>query len=298
MKYREIKATLPKDISEEFNAFLDDLQTLGYYEILFDPTIPKKGDEIISDFTNIKIYLQEEKLEDELKIIVFLKIHAPDSSFTESRIIETNDYMTAYQEYYKPFAIGNFTVISVWDKGKEITDRQKHALYINPGLAFGTGHHETTKLMLDRMSVVVKPGMRILDAGTGSGILAVAAGILGAKEIVAFDIDPNATNSAEYNWSQNDVSESSALFLEGGFDLPEAVSQDFDLVLMNITYAVIHANIELIAAIRTNRILMSGIITERREEIISEMKEYGFDVEMTEEYNGWTIIDFIKKEKV
>jgi ribosomal protein L11 methyltransferase len=167
---------------------------------------------------------------------------------------------------------------------------------MNPGLAFGTGHHETTKLMLSRMSSLIKQGMTILDMGTGSGILSIGAGLLGAKKIIAIDIDPNAVRATEFNWKENDCKGTEISILEGGFDSSEIFEFSYDLVLANITYAVISQNIKNITKIKTNRFLFSGIISEKKEESYNLFSNYmGGNLIYNESMDGWEIIEWSRQ---
>lgn len=297
MKYKEIKVNLPKEIAEDFENFLGEINVLGHYEILFDPTL-KKQEIIISDYTNIRIYLQEDNLNDEIRILIFLHAKAPGDNFIETRVIETTEYMTSYLEYYKPFAAGEkIWVIPIWDKEKtDLKASNMLPLFINPGLAFGTGHHETTKLMIARMETLIQKGDRILDCGCGSGILSIAAGRLGATEIVAFDIDPNAVDSSKYNWEQNDFDDKTTITLhESSFDLPILKNEEFSLAVINITYAIISANIHNIAQLNTKHYLFSGIIQEKKEELLDLLeKMVGGELVFQEQMNDWVILEWKK----
>lgn len=301
MRYKELKCNVSKEIAEVFTDFLDSIQPEGYYEVLFDSSLPKKeGEGIIRDDTNINVYLGEDDLEKELKIHIFLKTKIYDF-FIESRVVETREFEEAYKEFYKPFAVGEkFVLIPTWEKdseqGRELLKGLKDSipLYMNPGLAFGTGHHETTKLMLSRMPNLIKPGMDILDMGTGSGILSIGAGLLGAKFILAIDIDPNAVRASEYNWSENQFPAETQFFLkEGGFDHPEIENYSFDLVLANITYAVISQNIERIAKIKSKHFLFSGIISEREKDSLDLFAKYiPGELLFLKEFNEWLVIEW------
>jgi ribosomal protein L11 methyltransferase len=303
MKYKELKCNIPKEISTELEEFLDELQVEGYYEVLFDSSLPKDYNAgIIRDDTNISVYLGEKDEEKDIKIRIFLKTKAMDSHFIESRLVETREFEEAYKEFYKPFQVGPFYLIPTWEKQDKTVleflekNPQLVPLYMNPGLAFGTGHHETTKLMLSRIPAVVEKGMRVLDMGTGSGILSIACGLLGASEIVAIDIDPNAVKATEFNWSENQFSQTTKIqILEGSFETGIVHSAQYDIVLANITYAVISQNIERISRIQANRFVFSGIITEKKQESIDLFNKYlGGEIVYTEEFNEWEIIDWKK----
>ncbi|MBP7281009.1 MAG: 50S ribosomal protein L11 methyltransferase [Leptospiraceae bacterium] len=301
MRYLELKINLPKDISEEFTEFLDSLSVEGYYEILFDSTLPRPASgEILRDDTNIQVYLGESDTEKEIKIIIYLKTFASGKSFVESRIVETKEFEEAYKEFYKPFQIGeHYWIIPTWEKESELSkkvleEKNNVILYMNPGLAFGTGHHETTKLMISRIEKIVKEGMSILDMGTGSGILSIAAGYKKVKDILAIDIDPNAVRATEFNWAENQFPNPVDFkILEGGFDHPDVTQKSYDLMLGNITYAVISQNIEYIKRIKTNRFLFSGLIIEKKEDSIRLFKDkLGGNLVYEEQFNDWIILEW------
>lgn len=300
MKYIELKTNLPKELAEEFTIFLDSLQVEGYYEVLFDSTLPRPEDgSIIRDDTRINIYLGEYDKEKEIKILIFLKTYAYLEHFTESRIVETKEFEEAYKEFYKPFMIGTrFCIIPIWEKeskeAKDLIKTNSLPLFMNPGLAFGTGHHETTKLMLSRMENIIHKGMNILDIGTGSGILSIAGGLLGANKILAVDIDPNAVRASEFNWKENTCSGTTDIeIIEGDFETQLIFTNHFDILLANITFAVISQNINNISKIKTKRYLFSGIISEKKEASLDLFKmNLGGNLVYSETLDGWEIIEW------
>lgn len=302
VKYKEVKVSIPKDFAEEFSSLLDEWQVAGYYEILFDREEARKPDEeIISDNTPIRVYLAEEDPTSEAKIWVYLKAIAPENSFAESRWIETKEYEEAYKEFYKPFSVGVFWIVPTWEKddwenAKAAEIQPAVPIYINPGLAFGTGHHETTRLVLSRLGDIELTGKRVVDIGAGSGILSVAASKIGASEILAVDIDPNAVRSSGFNRDENQISDSKLRVEEGGFDHPLVSEKEYDLCVANITFAVLKANMERIASLKTNHFLFSGVITERKEEFLELLATIvrGRLVYETS-WNGWELIEWLRE---
>lgn len=313
MEYIEIKISIDKDFSEDLNSFLDELQVPGYYEVLFDSSQPKEEESILRTNTNIKAFLNTEDSDKELKIHIFLKSLCPDSHSIEVRRIETREYEEAYKEYYKPFPLGDFWVIPIWEREnpevRDLLTPSSIPLYLNPGVAFGTGHHETTQLILERLphlfgdnsnasSQEEKPltGKTILDLGTGSGILSLACGLLGARSIYSVDIDPNAVQAALSNWKENAYPQTCEFSAdEGGLDHPKIFSSSYDLVLANITFAVLSQNIHHIAKVQSSLFLFSGIITERKEEFLELLKNHipGHLVNI-EDRNGWERIEWMR----
>ncbi|TGK13114.1 methyltransferase domain-containing protein [Leptospira fletcheri] len=298
MKYKEIKVSIPKEFAEEFSSLLEEWQVAGFYEILFDREEPRKsGEAIISDNTPIRVYLAEEDSASEAKIWIYLKARVPEDSFAESRWIETKEYEEAYKEFYKPFSIGVFWVVPTWEKESwELAKTDPAAgipIYINPGLAFGTGHHETTRLVLSRLGSLEISGKRIADIGTGSGILSVAVSKLGASEILAVDIDPNAVRSSVFNRDENGIPETKLRVEEGGFDHPPVAEGRFDLCIANITFAVLRANMDKIAALKTDHFLFSGVITERKAEFLELLSNIvGGKLLFETSWNGWELVEW------
>lgn len=302
MKYKEIRVSIPKNFAEEFSAYLDEWQVAGYYEILFDREEPRKpGEEIISDNTPIRVYLAEDDIQSEAKIWIYLQTVAPEDSFAESRWIETKEYEEAYKEFYKPFSVGVFWVVPTWEKedwekNKKLERKDSVPVYINPGLAFGTGHHETTRLVLSRLGSIDLKGKKVADIGAGSGILSVAAAKLDASKIIAVDIDPNAVRSSAFNRDENGISPEVLVVEEGGFDHPQISAEKFDLCVANITFAVLKANMEKIAGLHTDHFLFSGVITERKEEFLELLSsQVGGKLVYQDSWNGWELIEWTRK---
>ncbi len=296
MKYIELKVNLPKDYAESFTEFLDILEVEGYYEILFDSSLPKPVGQILRDDTNIKVYLGELDLEKEIKINIFLKTLSIENIYIESRPIETKDYEEAYKEFYKPFQIGkDFWIVPVWEKETYPIGENK-ILYMNPGFAFGTGHHETTKLMLSRMQELDLVNSQILDLGTGSGILSIGAASLGAQKIVAIDIDSNAVRATEFNWTQNTFPQKIDFqVLQGSFDHADIFPSEYDLVLANITFAVISMNIEYLKNLKAKKFLFSGLIIEKKEDSLNLFETHlGGKLNYFEQFNDWILIEWIR----
>lgn len=298
MQYLEVKVQLPKEHSDPLSEFLDTLQLPGYYEILFDSSEPNLGQGILKDNTNIRCYLNTGDHESELKIRIFLGALCPGEFSLETREIETREYEEAYKEFYKPFNVDSIWIIPIWEKdtalSKSVVEQGQTPLYLNPGVAFGTGHHETTKLLVARLQKIFQPGMRVLDLGTGSGILSLACGLLGAEEIFSLDIDPNAVRAALSNWQENNYPRPCRFTaVESGIDHPQVFSGIYDLVLANITFAVLSQNMDSIAKIQSPWFLFSGVITERKEEFLELLGEK-IPGECTdiESLNGWERIEW------
>jgi ribosomal protein L11 methyltransferase len=155
------------------------------------------------------------------------------------------------------------------------------AIVIEPGRAFGTGHHESTRLALEHLERAVTPGCRVLDVGTGSGVLALAAVRLGAASAVGLDIDPEAVEVAQSNVA--DQPEASRIALRVGSD-PAAVDGAFDVVVANITSDVLEPMLPALAARLAPRgaLVLSGLLQGDRERMGAGLREASLTPRWTE----------------
>jgi ribosomal protein L11 methyltransferase len=189
------------------------------------------------------------------------------------RKLEDQDWTNAWKEHYHPFRIGNRIWIqpSWLDPQKKVDDSDVDGilpddvvLTLDPGMAFGTGLHPTTQMCLRALEAIVEPGMTVLDVGTGSGILAIAAAKLGASRLLAFDTDVLAVKATVENTAKNSVAEKVTVF-QGTLDQVE--EKNWDVVVVNILAPVIIGLLEddgLMSYMGGNgRLILSGIIEEQ-----------------------------------
>ena len=216
-----------------------------------------------------------------------------DANITVSGVNE-EDWANSWKEYYKPIKIGEkIVIVPAWEK---YTQKEGEIIVrMDPGMAFGTGTHETTRLVIKLLEKYIKSGMRVADVGCGSGILAICASKLGAAECKAYDIDPVAVKVANENIKDSGLTNVSCEVS----DLLRQVdkSQPYDVICANIVADIIIRMMPDVGALMDENsvILASGIIVERSEDVISAFSEHGFEVVERIDENGWCALAVMKK---
>lgn len=210
--------------------------------------------------------------------------------------IDEEDWAHGWKAYFKPIRVGQKLVVKPsWE---EYTPQPDDViLELDPGMAFGTGTHPTTRLCMEALEKWLEPGMDVLDVGCGSGILAVAAAKLGASGVDALDIDPLSIKVTIENVHMNDV-ESIVRAKEN--DLLEGWTYPVDVIVSNIVADII---IRLSADVPKCLVegglwISGGIIDDRRKEVEKVVKEAGFKILEVMEEAGWCVIVARRKEVV
>ena len=197
--------------------------------------------------------------------------NSKDQIFDWSTIKE-EDWLTSWKKYWAPELVGNhFLVLPCWiDLNEKFKDKQ--IIKIDPGAAFGTGSHPSTYLCLEKMENILFHEKKVLDIGSGSGILSIAAKLLGAKELYAVDNDYLAINSTNSNFELNFGNLNNLNTYLGSFNEVFLKHQlkKFDLILCNILAEVIKEMIpNIYKCMRTNgEVIFSGILNSQKDEII------------------------------
>jgi ribosomal protein L11 methyltransferase len=207
--------------------------------------------------------------------------NVPKNYLTFSQL-ESQDWLAEWKSHFKPIKVGkNIWIAPPWEQVKPLAD--EWVIQIDPQMAFGTGHHETTQLMIELMERYLKPAVTVLDAGTGSGILAIIAAKLGASGVFGFDVEPEAIENARHNAKLNEVSE---IKFEIG-DSSVIPSEVFQLILANINRNVLTETLaKLCSHLSANGcLILSGILIEDKAEIQDQLPQ------------GVKIIEEVKKEE-
>jgi len=189
---------------------------------------------------------------------------------------------------FEPIKIGQHLVI-VPRSSKYDSQPSDVIIELEPGLAFGTGHHPTTLMCLEEIEKVVKPGDRFLDVGCGSGVLSIAALALGAEHAVGLDIEDDAVISSKANLAEAGFTDKSTI-LVGSIPHNEVPDGGFEVVGANIAANVLIALAEpLIASVADNGVIItSGVLDVRLDEVVAAFKAVGGEVQTSRQIEDWT----------
>lgn len=257
-------------------------------------------DDRLKNFNDIvlcKGYFSNEDIKDALHEIqndlINLKDNAEFDIGTlklEVKKINDADWNNEWKKYYKQIDVGKYAIVPVWEK---FNDKGQISIVINPGMAFGTGEHESTQLCLALLSEVEVNKKNIIDMGTGSGILGIAAAKSGANKVDMYDIDPAAIQNAKENVKLNQVEKSVNLQVKPIID---GYNEGVDIIIANITADIL---ISMKDDFKTSLvdggiIIMSGIINSRYNDVLREFSNSGFKFDKRVVAREWSGIRFIK----
>ena len=225
--------------------------------------------------------------------------HGLDCEYTVTPL-KDDDWAYSWQKYYKPLSIGErLYVVPQWEKDKPVPEGRV-PFYLNPGLTFGTGSHASTQLCLEGVEAHTKVGDSVLDLGCGSGILSIAALVLGASSALAVDIDPKAVDVAYENAALNGIGKDRYTVRAGDILTDRALEEElgrekYPLVLANIVADVIIPLSAWAPQVMTEDgvFLCSGIIAPRAQEVAGALARNGLKVVRQREKNGWAALEAV-----
>lgn len=208
--------------------------------------------------------------------------------------VDEEDWANNWKAYYKPIEIGErLLVCPSWEKAE---DTGRVTLSLDPGMAFGSGSHQTTGMCLEFIEGLDVSGMSVADLGCGSGILSIAALLLGAKSAVAVDIDPIVEDVVRENAELNGIGGEYTVFtgnvLADGEAKERVTAEKYDLVLANIVASVIIPLVPFARQIvgENGLFVTSGIISDREQEVCEALGKNGFEVQCVKHRDDWVAI--------
>lgn len=221
-----------------------------------------------------------------------LREQTPDIDFGslefESDSIKEEDWETAWKKYYHPVKIGKHIVVCPCWEDCEL-DENDIVVKLDPGMAFGTGTHETTRLCMQFLEQYISSDTTMLDVGTGSGILAITALLLGTKSALGVDIDELSVKIAKENAALNGVEDK--IDLVWG-DLTEKVSGTFDVICANIVADVIIRLCDTVTQFmhEDTVLIVSGIIEDRCNDVFTALDNAGLKIVDKNQENDWVSV--------
>lgn len=276
---------------EDYSHLQEEVEEVAHIDLIDKELLKKDRTKAV-----IHVYLSPE--DSPAEAVAFLS-----ERYTASGIehrIETapcvqEDWINNWKRYFHPIPVGKKLLIRPdWEEAENPEGRV--VLDLEPGIAFGTGTHETTRLCMEFLEESVFPGCSMLDIGCGSGILSIAGLLLGAKRAVGVDIDPLAVKTAVQNAERNHVEDR---FTGICGSLTEKVVGTFEVIAANLVADVILDLLKDVGAFMAPRavLILSGIIDERERDVLNGLKE-SFEVTGRKEEKGWVALAVKQKENV
>lgn len=298
MVWTEIKLKIPTARAEEaagianmvvpYGLYLEDYSDLeqqaveiAHIDLIDEELLQKNRDEAI-----IHLYLPSN--ENARESLSFLKerfeaVHIPFQADTDT--VDPKNFENSWKKYFKSTEIGRrLCICPSWEQYNNKENRK--VLKIDPGAAFGTGTHATTVMCLALLDQFITPNQTVLDIGCGSGILSIAAVLLGAERATGIDIDPVAVKVARENAALNGLSEKTEFLVD---NLNEKITSRYSVVCANIVADVIMALAPDVPGLLApgGRFLCSGIIDSRAEEVRAALLRAGLQITNTVTESNW-----------
>lgn len=299
----------------------DMLMELGIEGIEIEDNVPLSREDTMAMFVDIlpelppdegkarvNFYLEPEEEHGELlkkvkegleELRMFVEVGA--GTITESQT-EDKDWMNNWKQYFKPFTVDDILIKPTWEEIPE-RDKDKLLIQIDPGTAFGTGKHETTQLCIRQLKKYITKETKLLDVGTGSGILSIVGLKLGAESAVGTDLDPNAISAAHENTESNQIPPEKFKVMIGNIIDDKSLQEEigfgcYDIVVANILADIIIPLQAMIAgAIKPGGLFISSGIIDMKEQVVLDAMANNPELEVVEitRQGEWVSITARKK---
>ena len=255
---------------------------------------PEEG-VIVKAYLPVNSFLGEtvDEIKEAVNNLILFNIDIGKNSVSVSEVNE-EEWATAWKKYYHPVKISKrFTVVPTWEEYTPVSSDEL-IIELDPGMAFGTGTHPTTVMSIQGLERFVKRDDVVIDVGTGSGVLSIAAAMLGAKKVTALDLDEVAVESAKMNIKLNKVHPVVDVFQN---NLLEGIQVKADVIVANILAEVIVRFTDAAAQCLKpgGYFITAGIIQQKKDEVKESIESAGFQIEETVQLEDW--ISFIAKRK-
>lgn len=275
---------------EDYSELESEIMEIAHIDLIDEKLLQKDRNRAY-----IHIYINPHENPEEAISFITERLGAEGIAHTwELDECKTEDWVNNWKQYFHPMPVGEKLLIRpTWEDAYDAGGRK--VLHIEPGLAFGTGSHPTTKLCLETLEKHIDENSTVLDIGCGSGILSIASLLLGAKSAFGVDIDSLAVKTALANALENGFDESRFTAVEG--NLSDKVSGKYNVIVANIVADIImRFNTEVGKFLDDGGIYITGGIIEIREdEVLRSFSQNGFEVLERYEEKGWLV--FVTKKR-
>lgn len=271
---------------EDYSDLLTEAPKIAHIDLIDEDLLKKDRNNAI-----IHIYISPE--ENPLEAISYLKNRFESEEIKyeiDTKSVVEEEWATAWKKYYHPMRLSDRLVVCPSWEEYEKENADEKVMILDPGMAFGTGTHDTTSLCVKLLDKYVKPGMEMLDVGCGSGILAIAGTMLGTGKTVGVDIDELAVRVAKENAELNGAGRIE--FICG--DLTQKVTGKYDIVTANLVAdIVIRLSKDISSFLKEDGlIIVSGIIEEREDDVAEAMEAAGLELTERRANGGWVAMAY------
>lgn len=291
--YPEVKGVVFEGISEEKPPhpeygewFSEDLytQTDRVNVIVYFPEYLRKEE----------VLLKIDSVQQQMKSVESIFAEQVDMPFT-MELIDESSWEEAWKEHFEPLPVGEkFMIVPIWHEN-QVCLNERYPIVMEPGMAFGTGTHETTQLCLEAMEQSVLQGLHVLDIGCGTAVLSIGAARLGASSVLAIDIDPVAVKVAKENVQLNGMNQ--VLVREGDLltGIPDGIRYDFAVanILRDVVLSLLP---QLKNCLRIGGLfLSSGFILSQVQQVEEGLLEQGFRIKQVYTKKDWAAIVAVRE---
>ncbi len=280
MKWLELSVQTPPEYVEPLSQIFHRyghggvaLESVGGFNPDEGETQPEGADVVVRAYLPLDSTAKQRR--ERISVAVQLVASLVPLSPLNERVIEEEDWQESWKRHFHVLRVGRRIVICpTWREHREQPD--EIVISLDPGMAFGTGHHPSTRMCLEAVEALVLPNSRVLDVGCGSGILSIASAKLGAAEVVGYEIEEPAARVARENALRNGV-EQVVKVVQGTLGSDDGREQGYDVVLANISATVVSSMSGLLAGAVApgGKVVVSGIVGDRNEEVADKLKLAG-----------------------
>jgi ribosomal protein L11 methyltransferase len=276
-------------IEDSFDLNKDHPDQYGELYELNPDDFPEEG-VIVKAYLPVNSFLGEtvEQIKSAINNLLLFNIDIGLNKVTISEVHE-EEWSTAWKKYYHPVKISSkFTIVPTWEEYEPVSSDEL-MIELDPGMAFGTGTHPTTVMSIQSLEQTVKKDDIVYDVGTGSGVLSIASAMLGAKHVLALDLDEIAVKSAELNIKINHIQDRITVKQN---NLLDGITEPADVIVANLLAEIIvRFTDDAFRLVKDGGyFITSGIINQKRQEVEEHIKKAGFEIVETIMMEDWVTI--------